>query len=310
VRVRHVGVLDDEALTTLLREQSQVLCIVNNRRHARAVYQSMSDLSGARHLTTLMCARHRSEVLAEVRIMLERGEDCRLVATSLIESGVDVSFPRVFRAEAGLDSIAQAAGRCNRNGEWPIDRSEVLVFANANGDWAPPTDLKQFAQAAQEILRAYGDDPLSPQAIEAYFRRLYWQKGDRELDAENLLGQLGVSRLDSLPMETLARQFRMIDTVQMPVVVPHGEDGQARRLIEQLRYAEKIGGLARRLQPYLVQVPQRGFDALRQSGAIQPIAPEKWGEQFMELVNMDIYSERFGLSWDAPEFLEVMSTVI
>lgn len=137
VRVRHIGTLDDAALTALLREREQVLCIVNNRRHARAVYQSLADLPGARHLTTLMCAKHRSEVLAEIRGMLRRGEPCRLAATSLIEAGVDVSFPRVFRAEAGLDSVAQAAGRCNRNGEWAVEDSEVLIFANASDDWAP-----------------------------------------------------------------------------------------------------------------------------------------------------------------------------
>ncbi len=310
VRVRHIGALDDDALTGHLCVRDQVLCIVNNRRHARAVYQSIADLPGARHLTTLMCARHRSEVLAEVRGMLTRGEDCRLIATSLIESGVDISFPSVFRADAGLDSIAQAAGRCNRNGEWPMERSEVLVFANVNDDWAPPPELKQFAQAAQEVLRKHGDDPLSPQAIEAYFRQLYWQKGDKELDAANLLGLVQVSRLESLPMEMLASKFRMIDTVQLPVIVPYGKDDRARKMIERLRYAEKSGGLARELQPYLVQLPRQGFDSLRQAGAIQPIAPEKWGEQFMELVNMDIYSERFGVWWEEPTFMKVANTII
>lgn len=310
MHVRHIGVLDDEVLTAHLRARDKVLCIVNNRRHARAVYQSIADLPGARHLTTLMCARHRSEVLAEVRVMLKHGESCRLVATSLIEAGVDISFPQVFRAEAGLDSIAQAAGRCNRNGEWPVEESEVLVFANASEDWAPPPELKQFAQAAQEVLRKHGDDPLSPSAIEAYFRQLYWQKGNKELDAANLLGLLQASRLDSLPMETLATKYRMIEAVQMPVIVPYGNDGHARKMIERLRYAEKSGGLARELQSYLVQLPRQGFDALRQVGAIQPIAPDKWGEQFMELVNMDLYDLRFGLSWENPEFLKVINTII
>lgn len=305
VRVRHVGILDDAGLTTQLREREQVLCIVNNRRHARAVYQSLADLPGARHLTTLMCARHRSEVLAEIRGMLKQGEPCRLVATSLIEAGVDVSFPRVFRAEAGLDSIAQAAGRCNRNGEWPVEDSEVLVFANASDDWAPPPELKQFAQAAREVLRQHGDDPLSPRAIEAYFRQLYWQKGDDELDAANLMGLTKNSRIDSLPMETLAAKFRMIDSVQMPVIVPY--DDEAREALERLRHAEKSGGLARRLQPYLVQLPRQGFDALLRSGAVQPVAPESWGEQFMALMCLDQYDRRFGLSWDDPYFVQAQT---
>lgn len=307
VRVRHLGVLDDNAMHAQLRQREQVLCIVNNRRHARSVYQAMEDLAGARHLTTLMCAKHRSAVLAEVRGMLSRDEPCRLVATSLIEAGVDVSFPSVFRAEAGLDSIAQAAGRCNRNGERSIDQSDVFVFATANEDWAPPPELKQFAQAAREVLRAHSGDPLAPAAIDAYFRTLYWQKGHDQLDHANLLGLLQSSGIDRLPMETLAAKFRMIDSVQMPIIVPY--DNEARDLIERLRHAEKSGGLARKLQPYLVQLPRQGYDALRNSGAVQPVAVEKWGEQFMALVNMEIYSDRFGLSWDHPTFRNAVGNV-
>lgn len=307
VRVRHVGTLDDDELAVQLRRLDQVLCIVNNRRHARALYQALADQPGARHLTTLMCAKHRSQVLAEVRVRLKAGEPCRLVSTSLIEAGVDISLLTVYRAEAGLDSVAQAAGRCNRNGERAAELSEVCVFATANGDWAPPPELRQFAQAAQEVMRQpqFRDDPLSPSAIEAYFRLLYWQKGDKELDAANLLGLCAESRIDSLPLETLAARFRMIDTVQMPVIVPFDDD--ARRNIESLRYAEKSGGLARKLQPYLVQLPRNGFDALRKAGAVQPVAPEKWGEQFVELVNMDLYDPRFGLSWDDPAFIKTES---
>jgi CRISPR-associated endonuclease/helicase Cas3 len=310
VRVRHVGTLDDDALAAQLRDLDQVLCIVNNRRHARALYQALADLPGARHLTTLMCAKHRSQVLAELRIRLKAGQPCRLVSTSLIEAGVDISLPTVYRAEAGLDSVAQAAGRCNRNGERAAELSELRVFATANGDWAPPPELRQFAQAAQEVMRQpqFRTDPLSPSAIEAYFRLLYWQKGDKELDAANLLGLCAESRIDSLPLETLAAKFRMIDTVQLPVIVPF--DNDARRDIESLRFAEKSGGLARKLQPYLVQLPRNGFDALRNAGAVQPVAPEKWGEQFMELLNMDIYSREFGVWWEEPTFMNSANTII
>lgn len=310
VRIRHVGEMNDEALSEALCAREQVLCIVNNRRHARALYQALADLSGAYHLTTLMCAKHRSKVLAEIRIRLQRGEPCRLVSTSLIEAGVDISFPNVYRAEAGLDSVAQAAGRCNRNGEWATENSEVRVFATANEDWAPPPELRQFAQATREVLRQpqYRDDPLAPPSIEAYFRQLYWQKGDEELDAHGLLALCARSRIDSLPLETLAAKFRMIDSVQMPVIVPF--DDEARGHIEGLRYAEKSGGLARKLQPYLVQLPRQGFEALRKVGAIQPIAPEKWGEQFMELVNRDLYSAEFGVWWEEPTFMSAANTII
>ena len=308
VRVRHVGPLSDEALAAEMRSRDQVLCIVNNRRHARAVYQAMADLPGARHLTTLMCAKHRSAVLAEVRQMLLNGEPCRVVSTSLIESGVDVDFPTVLRAEAGLDSIAQAAGRCNREGRRHLDASEVLVFANENEDWAPPPELTQYAQAAREVLRQFAHDPLSPEAIGRYFALLYWQKGGQQLDVPDLMGLLKNSRHDSLPMETLATKFRMIDSVQMPVIVPFDDD--AREALQALEFAQGCGGLARKLQPYVVQLPRQGFDALHKAGTVIPVAPEKWGTQFMALANKDLYDKKFGLHWDNPTFLEISSLVI
>jgi CRISPR-associated endonuclease/helicase Cas3 len=309
VRIRHLGLLDDAALTAELRGREQVLCIVNNRRHARAVYQSIADLPGARHLSTLMCARHRSAVLAEIRGLLARGEPCRLVSTSLIEAGVDISFPTVLRVEAGLDSIAQAAGRCNRSKEWALEASEVLVFAIANDDWAPPPELRQYAQAAQEILRQpqYRSDPLSPAAIRAYFEKLYWQKGRDALDRHNLLGIVQESEVDSLPMETLAAKFGMIESGQMPVIVPY--DDEVRDVLEKLRHAERGGGFARKLQPYLVQVPPAAYDVLCKVGAVQPVSLEKWGEQFMALINMDLYGPKFGLNWDNPTFLRAESSM-
>ena len=307
VRVQNIGTLDDEALTGQMRGREQVLCIVNNRRHARAIYQSMHDLPGARHLTTLMCAKHRSEVLAEVRQMLKDSQPCRLVSTSLIEAGVDVDFPTVLRAEAGLDSIAQAAGRCNREGRHPPDASEVLVFTTANDDWAPPPELKQFAQAAREVLRLHPDDPLSPTAIERYFRLLYWQRGEQELDAHNLLGMLQSSRIDSLPLETLATKFRLIENLQFPVVIPF--DDHASAALRGLEFIDKVGGVARLLQPYIVQLPRQGYDALHRVGAIQPAANEKFGDQFMWLMNESLYSQEVGLDWTDPTFMKAESLV-
>lgn len=298
VRVKHIGTVNDDQLSAMMREREQLLCIVNNRRHARAIYQAMADVPGARHLTTLMCAKHRSEVLAEVRQLLKDGKPCRLVSTSLIEAGVDVDFPTVLRAEAGLDSIAQAAGRCNREGRSSAENSEVLIFATTNDDWAPPTELLQYAQAAREVLRLINGDPLSPEAIQKYFSQLYWQKGNQALDVHDLLGLLRDSKPDTLPMETLAAKFRMIDNVQMPVIVPY--DDHAKALLKDLRFSTGCGSLARQLQPYLVSVPRQGFDALYKAGAVVSVAPEKWGDQFMVLAHGGLYNQHFGLSWDGP----------
>lgn len=301
VRVRRIGTVGDERLATLMSDRDQVLCIVNNRRHARALYQAIANAPGARHLTTLMCARHRSKVLAEVRQRLQDGESCRLVSTSLIEAGVDVDFPTVLRAEAGLDSIAQAAGRCNREGKRDAAASEVLVFAVENKDWASPVELKQYAQTAHEVLRHVEGSPLVPGAIRQYFSQLYWQKGGSELDAHDLMGKLARSRPDSLPMETLEQEFRMIESLQMPIIIPW--DDAARALIRQLDFAEGCGGIARKLQPYLVPVPRQGFDALRRAGAVIPVAPDRWEDQFMVLAHEGLYDEHFGLSWDEPSLI-------
>ncbi|GLK60455.1 MULTISPECIES: CRISPR-associated endonuclease Cas3'' [Azotobacter] len=308
VQVRQVGILSDAALQRQMAEREQVLCIVNNRRHARALYESIAGSDGARHLTTLMCARHRSQVLAEVRQRLHDGQPCRLVATSLIEAGVDVDFPTVLRAEAGLDSIAQAAGRCNREGLRALEASEVLVFQAENPDWKAPQDLQQFAQAAREVLRNTTGDPLAPGVITRYFQHLYWQKGDRELDAKDLLAQIESKRLEGIPFEMLAREFRMIDSMQCPVIIPF--DDEAQESLRALEFADGCGELARQLQPYIVQLPRQGYDALLKAGAIQPVAPERYAEQFMQLVNPDLYHAQYGLHWDNPTFMDVTNLVI
>lgn len=308
VTVKHVGALDDADLLSQLREREQVLCIVNNRRHARALYQGMADLAGAYHLTTLMCAAHRSQVLTTAREALKHGQPCRLVSTALIEAGVDVAFPTVYRAEAGLDSIAQAAGRCNREGRWAAEDSEVRIFANTNNDWKAPPELRQFADVTREVLRNHQGDPLDPVAVERYFKQLYWQKGDEALDALNLLGLLKKAKIDSLPMDTLAEQFKMIDSVQMPVIIPF--DDEARDAIRALQFVDGVQGISRRLQRYLVQVPRYGFEALRKAGAIEAIRPKEWGDQFMVLSNESLYDPHVGLSWDNPVFIASAALVI
>ncbi|MCB1821685.1 MAG: CRISPR-associated helicase Cas3', partial [Candidatus Competibacteraceae bacterium] len=303
VNVRHVGELDDAGLAGELRANQQVLCIVNNRQHARTLFELIHDQPGARHLTTLMCARHRSQILADVRQRLKNGEPCRLIATSLIEAGVDVDFPRVLRAEAGLDSIAQAAGRCNREGRQAPEASEVLIFSAP--DWAPPPELAQFAQVSREVLRQHPADPLALEAIDLYFRLLYWQRDgrDSELDKYAVLKRFQDGGIDGLPFESVARDFRMIESVQQPVIIPF--DQEAQDVLDALKYADHVGGIARCLQPYIVQTPRQGFAALYGSGAIQPVAPERFAEQFMILANPDLYNKHSGLYWDNPEFIKV-----
>jgi len=314
VSVRHVGDLIDDELVARLSEEHQVLCIVNNRRHARSLFESLRSDVGVFHLTTLMCARHRSEQLDAIRVCLKSGKPCRVVSTSLIEAGVDVDFPIVYRAEAGIDSIAQAAGRCNREGKKPAQESWVNVF-NVASDWSTPPELEQYAQACRTIFRKHSDNPLALEAILDYFREVYWLK-DKELDAYALLTTIEKGGVDGIPYEKLANKFRMIESNMKPVIVPyfgHGEsDGNSEvsRLCRELGYAEYPGGIAKKLQGYLVQVPEYGLQALMAAGAVQAINPEKFGDQFMELCKPDLYDPVCGLSWDNPEFTSAEQSVI
>lgn len=298
VTLRHIGPVSDDKIASSLGEYEQGLCIVNNRRHARSLFERIAETPGACHLTTLMCARHRSEVLTTVRARLADGLPCRLVSTSLIEAGVDVDFPMVLRAEAGLDSVAQAAGRCNREGKRAARDSEVRVFTVAD-DWPSPPELEQFAQTARTIFRQY-EDPLSLEAINAYFRELFWQK-DKGLDVHDLLGRLARSQIDSLPFEWITEKFRMIDNVMIPVIVPY--DDEARELIKNLEYVEKPGAIARKLQSFLVQVPEQGYKALKSAGAVRVVRPDEFGEQFLILENEDLYHCCYGLNWDDATFI-------
>ena len=118
VEVEHLGQLSDASLAEHIAENEQVLCIVNTRRHARTLFEAIGDgRAGHFHLSALMCPQHRTEVPARIRMQLAAGRTCRVISTQLIEAGVDIDFPLVYRTLAGMDSIAQAAGRCNRNGK-------------------------------------------------------------------------------------------------------------------------------------------------------------------------------------------------
>ena len=219
-RIHRQGTMDDAELADRLRAERQVLCIVNTRRHARELYQLIGDEEGALHLTTLMCARHRRETLDTVRQRLRTGAAGHLIATSLVEAGVDLDFPVVWRAAAGLESIIQAAGRCNREGHAPI--GDVYVFEPAAGEGRkPPPEIAQFAAAAASVMRRH-DDPASLPAIADYFGEVYWLTGSDALDAKRILPMISERRRDlDLPFETIARTFRLIETPMVPVIVPY-----------------------------------------------------------------------------------------
>ena len=313
-RIHVPGTMDDRQLAARLSAERQVLCIVNTRRHARELYESVSEVDGACHLTTLMCARHRRETLETVRACLSGGAPVRLVATSLVEAGVDVDFPVVWRAMAGLESIIQAAGRCNREGRAPV--GDVFVFEPAEGDGRkPPPEIKRSAGVARSVMRRCEDDPASLEAVRRYFQELYWYAGGDSLDAKAILCMLGERRTSlDFPFETIAKEFRLIETPMVPVIVPYrgadGNDDTAERLVGELQWVERPGRVARRLQPYVVQVPPYARCQLLAAQAATVVREADFGMQFVVLSNLDLYRPDVGLTWDDPTFRATESLII
>jgi CRISPR-associated endonuclease/helicase Cas3 len=309
--VQNIGMQTDEELVAHLLDNQQILMIVNNRRHARVLFDGIKHLAGARHLTTLMCAKHRTQVLNEIREDLKNGKPCRLVSTSLVEAGVDVDFPNVFRAEAGLDSIAQAAGRCNREGKQTAENSVVRIFQTTD-EWKAPPELAQLAAGMREVMRNHSGDVLAPDAIESYFKGVYWMKGN-ELDAHGILKRCeNHARTCDFDFENMAKDMKLVESYQRPIIIQW--DFDAKKLIRQLEFSDMVGGVARKLQPYTVQIPELGFKALLSAGVVRCIAPDKFGNQFWILdggnLNENLYQEDSGLSWDNPSFLEAEKTII
>ena len=299
--VQHIGTQTDADLLAKLAEHLQMLVIVNNRRHARSLYDQAKHLDGTFHLTTLMCAKHRSQKLDEIRGRLKKGEPCRVIATSLIEAGVDVDFPLVMRAEAGLDSVAQAAGRCNREGKRPSENSFVWIFAPED-KWKVSPELATQAAVMRLAADSFSDDLLSTQAVAAYFKDLYNLKG-KELDYKQIL-QMHRNAGQSLdfPFQAIADKFRMIESHMQPLIIPF--DAEAESLISSLHHADHIGGLLRKLQPYTVQISEKALAALYKAGRIEPINEKNFGKQFYTLIGLDLYDDVAGLSWEDTEFLK------
>ena len=306
--VQHIGQQSDADLLAKLGEYPQMLVIVNNRRQARSLYDEAAKLTldGVFHLSTLMCATHRSQTLNNIRAHLRSGAPYRVIATSLIEAGVDVDFPLVMRAEAGLDSVAQAAGRCNREGKQTPENSYVWIFAPEEG-WKNPPELAFQAEVMRVITRHHADDLLSTAAITAYFRELYALKG-RDLDKENILQKhsKAAKSLD-FPFQTIADKFRMIKSPMLPLIIPF--DRKAEKLIDALRQADHIGGILRELQPYTVQIPEKALVALHKAGRIEPINEKNFGKQFYALIGLDLYDEVAGLSWEDNVFIKAENSV-
>lgn len=260
------------ALAQELTTCPSVLCIVDRRADARALHQLLPP--GSVHLSALMCGAHRADVLRDVRTRMARGESLRVVSTQLVEAGVDLDFPIVFRALAGLNSLAQAAGRCNREGKLPA--GDLRIFVPPNDP--PPGHLRQAAGVARLLLRGNPPDPFTPEMFRRFFEQLYWLKGDA-LDAKHVCDLLPAQPRDgALAFRTAGERFRMIPDDEAPVLVPYRAEGAS----VVAAFAALAGtdapraGLYRRAQRYIVGVPRRQLALLLERGIIRQLDVDSW----------------------------------
>jgi CRISPR-associated endonuclease/helicase Cas3 len=273
VQVKNKGKLPDAELLQEMNAHSQALCIVNTRKHAKGLFDGLVKLAGEGcfHLSTLMCPAHRKQTIATIRERLKHGQTCRVVSTQIMEAGIDVDFPIGYRSIAGLDSIIQAAGRVNREGK--RDFGEVRVFEpESTFIKRTPTFIRQGAAVAESILRDFGNDPVSMEAINAYFQMLYsLQDGKRAFDAKEILPCFDKGTGDlNFEFKTAAEKFNLIENNTVPVIIPYNEE--ASRLVEELKHTPYPSSTLRKLQVHTVNIYEGEFENLQSKGVIQAIA--------------------------------------
>jgi CRISPR-associated endonuclease/helicase Cas3 len=240
-----------------LAGRNQALCVVNLKKHAAELARSMLNVLPKQlygnlfHLSTALCPAHRQAVLKKVRTLLDEKRPVYLIATQCIEAGVDIDFSIVWRAMGPLESLAQAFGRCNREGHLHAEECEARVFVPVDDD-IPMLGYKQAASVAANHY--WNADLHSPEVFDSYFSKLY---SDQDIGGEGSRLQRELREaIEQLKFPDIAERYRLISSDTVSVVVPYTENGakacnalQARGLnIKALR------ALMFQAQPYIVNV--------------------------------------------------------
>lgn len=275
--------ISEEALIEKLSEEYQALCIVNTKKKAQVLYQALKG-QGVFHLSTSMYPKHRKRVLEEVRRCLNAGERCLVLSTSLVEAGVDLDFHSVYRQLAGIDSVIQAAGRCNREGKRSLEDSNVYVFQFEEQERI----LGQRKQIdAAKTLVSDGKDISALETIEEYFEFLYHLKSS-ELDKKNIMGQFKGIKCNFLKV---AEDFKMIENDTKTVFIPVEEEAQD--LLQQLKYQGFTKTSMRKAGQYSVTLYDDVIEKMKDAGMIELVAENI--NDFYELKDKERYTEEFGL---------------
>ncbi|MDD1772303.1 MAG: CRISPR-associated helicase Cas3' [Methanomassiliicoccales archaeon] len=287
-----LGMKSNQDIAGMIREHEKVMCIVNTRSHARDLCNDLRD-EDVYHLSANMYPAHRKKVIDEIRSALKGEGKCRVISTQLIEAGVDIDFPVVIRAMAGLDSITQAAGRCNREGV--LEKGRLFIF-KPQRDYHPPHSIKRSIDVTEMALRSIEglDHPLSNRAMDEYYSILYGNRnrtGYVELDLGNHLAIMPTFeknyRTMDFDFETISERFKFIHDYEKTIIV---ECEESSNTIEQLRSSERRRDLFRKLQQFTVSVPQKVYNDLMKNGSI-----ETMDEGVDILIDENAYSDRFGV---------------
>jgi len=271
-----------EQLAGELRNERQALAIVDRRADAEELARLTGD--SCIHLSARMCAAHRLETIERIKERLRLKEPCLAVSTQLVEAGVDIDFPVVYRAFAGAGSMAQAAGRCNREG-LNHDGGELRVFFPPK---LPPRGILRIGfDRGQGMWREHILNLTDPSTFSEYYRRVY------DL-VERDPGVLAAER--EFRFKDSAELFKMIDDLGEQIVAPFGK---AEERLREIGFTGITRMAMRRLQPFLVTLYRQEIEALRRGGAIEPIAEgcEVW--QVMPQFKY-VYDKRFGFGWQGP----------
>ncbi len=342
------GWTDEDVARLALDEVVQsgsCLVIVNTKKSAQILYQLCRETEGMQHfhLSTSMCPAHRKERLDTIRKLLDEESPVLCVSTQLIEAGVDVDFGAVVRYTAGLDSIAQAAGRCNRNGKQKdadgnpkAGRVHVVNPAMENIDRLKDIHCgKDITERLLNDVEAgsedFGGNLIGPKAIERYFEYFFFarhQEMDYPVSAQTVGRDdtlLNLLSINSLAVEefrrdhnraalniylrqsfmSAARAFKVIDAPTRGIIVPYSEGG--RDLIKKLcsvSEVEKQFKLLRQAQQYTVNVVPYVLEQLQKDGAIHEIQPDV---NIFYLSDSRYYGPDFGLSQTPEGTMEVLN---
>jgi CRISPR-associated endonuclease/helicase Cas3 len=230
------------------REVSQALIVLNTRKNALDVLDAIdsTEEDSLFHLSTLLCGQHRREVLQTVRDRLNHNQPCILVSTQVVEAGVDLDFPLVYRAIAPLDRIVQAAGRCNREGK--LDKGNVIVFQPEAGE-VPPGEYRKAVDETIRLLKRENLDWDDPSIFAEYFQSLYQ---GLETDSKEIQ-----KYRKSLDYPKVAAEFKLIPDDTNPVAIAY--DDRATEVIQRIKKRGLKSVDLKALQPYLVNLRSREF---------------------------------------------------